>query len=195
MKVEIRRIEERVISLLDENMEILDERVEYGDPSVSVVTLIRELLPDAAMIVAGSADPARIFESHSAIDEYPRWWNERNAVMPLPANFLRLLYFRMSDWTTGVTVPLVFGGEEYRLYSGSTGFGRSRRRGHAVSVGMRGSRKTLDIFGSARGSAVAGFSYLTIPEISGDSIDIPRGLFADVCRKLADMVALTRRHE
>lgn len=52
MNVSVKEIEERVIALLDENLEIVEERTIYGDPATELGALIRQLIPDAAAAAA-----------------------------------------------------------------------------------------------------------------------------------------------
>lgn len=207
MKYQISKIEERVYALLDENLEIIDERVEYGDPGMSPAALIRMLLPDAAEIVLSTIQASDIEECQHLLGEANIYKvspddtstvvaqlgavthdSDGRAVMKLPDGFLRLLYFKMSDWSYGVREPLAFDGESYRLRCANNARGSRRRTRPGVSIRHLGEDKYLEIFGTTPGAITSMFEYLTKPEITDEYADLPLGTFSAVCDKLAEMI-------
>ncbi len=191
MRYTLTEIEGRVYALLDENREIIEERVEYGDPGTALSPLIRELLPDAARIVLSVARASDIDECrHMGGGTGVIATADDRAELELPAGFLRLLYFRMSDWKSGVDTPMAFGSETHRLRRGGYIRGSRRRYSPAVAIRTCGENRTLEIFGTGDGATVAEFGYLTVPSIIQDAIDIPPGVYGAVCDKLVEMVRL-----
>lgn len=190
-------IEGRVLALLDENEEILREKMEYADPGVSVISLIRQVLPDAARIVLSTAPQASIDEClhidsvTGGVTHLP----DNRARLQLPAGFLRLLNFRMSDWNDGVTTPLACDGEEYSLRLRGHARGTRRRTRAAVAVAHRGESKTLEIFGTSSNAVAVECDFLISPQIFDETVDIPRGLLHEVCSRTAEMIKLILRYD
>lgn len=199
MKYPVSVVAERVCALLDENPDIVREKTEYADPGSSVISLVRLFLPDAARIVAASA-PVSSIEECCVLGEgldapggeifSPALVRESPACigMDLPADFLRLLWFRMSDWQHNVTEPLAFGAEEHRLHRCDPV--RGRRRFPAVAIRQTGPVRRLEIYGSSAQAAVAEFGWLAVPAVTDEYIVLPRGLLSALCMKLAEMIRL-----
>ena len=197
MKVKTSEMVSRVFALLNENEMISEERVEYGDPGAMLRPLILDLLPDAARAVIKEAPLSKINDcTHvSDLDLTPEINQAGNTVMhtaQLPANFLRLLYARASDWPTGLTTPMEYGGDAYRLRvetegRGNRGFRALRRP--ALAIRHTGQQATIEVFGSMPGARLESLDYAAQPEISGKHIDIPPALKLDICAKTAEMVA------
>lgn len=187
MKIKISEIVKRVFDLLDENAELLDEKMEYCDPESSLRPLIIDLLPDAARVVLGSVSTSRIDEC-AHLRNIPCEASGNIAIVSLPSDFLRLVWIRMEGWTGGVTEPLAFGGEEHRMRLDRAMLRARRRISPAVAIRNRGDSSQLEILAPGTGLTVAEFDYLRKPEISATTIELPPGLVSDVCRKLAEMV-------
>lgn len=189
MKYTVNEIGERVYALLDENREILDERMEYADPGVSLSSLIRMLLLDSARSVLLSApldevDECKHLDSVSGLQHS----GEEHALFAAPQDFLRLVWLRMSDWPVGVSSPLVVGSEEYRLrFRPHPGRVRSRRA-PAVAILRRGDRVSIEVFGTVKGARVVEFDYIAQPAISNEAIDLPPALMPEVCAHLAGRI-------
>ena len=196
MKYKLSDIEQRVYALLDENRSVLEDRVEYGDPETSLRSLIREITPQAACKVLLSVQASEIDEFQTDIDTSAlRHPDERRAILPLPPKFLRLLYFRMSDWWQGVSETLVFGGTEYQLYSRRHEPGYPLyRRNPAVVIGPFFGKRSLEIYNTGKDATVAEAAYIESPEFDGNRIDLPRGLFDAICQETASMIDAITRH-
>lgn len=190
MRYNISEIEERVYALLDENQEILDRLTDYADEQMHPRTLLRALLPDAARIVLSCISTSMLRESLQKEDASAaiRHCDGGMALLQLPGRFLRMLYFRMSDWERGVTVPLAWEGEEHSLRRPDSRRVRGRRSRPAVALRQGGAHPEMEIFGTTPGAAVAEFEWLEAPEIEGDEISLPAGAFGEVCVKLAEMM-------
>lgn len=210
MKVKISEIERRVYTLLDENRELVDERVMYGDPETAIKSLIIDLLPDAARVVLCSIDASYIddcietgLKLEVSMDKIPfspaepditignvslKSDNLPGKIIKTEKPLLRLLYLRMSDWEYGVTQPLAVGSEEYTLRLPNPRRCWGRRVKPAVAVLHHRAEPVLQVFGTDSASFVDEIAYLTVPEVSGAYIDLPPGCVSAVCSKLAQMV-------
>lgn len=185
MKFRLEEIEERVFALLDENLTLIEERVEYRDPGTSPVSLVAMLLPDAARIILSSAPLAEIGDCKRVVSGLRIETFGNHCELTLPERFLRLIYFRMADWEFGVSTPLAFGLEEHRLRARA-----GRRASPAVAIRENGSDKRLEIYGTATSGNVAVLEYVEIPELKENSIDLPGQLFQEVCAKTAEMIRI-----
>lgn len=191
MRYTVAEIEGRVYALLDENQEIIDERVEYADPGTALSPLIRQVLPDAARIVLCTSSLSDIDECRHLPDGLRvMHMTDDCAEMRLPDGFLRLVNIRMSDWAYGVAQPLASGGEMHMLRRAGYIRGSRRRCAPAVALRSCGDVRTLEIFGTSTGSDVSEFDYLTVPVIVDGEIDLPPGVYSAVCAKVAEMVKL-----
>lgn len=206
MKFKIMDIIGKVYAFLDENEEIVEELVEYGDPGTDLKSLIMMLLPDAATAVLSTLPLSQIDECRHAVAERPELMqfadlplqevyvpvakhsSDGSATVRLPKDFLRLVYFRMSDWDRGVSVPLASAGEERRLRSIPYCRGR-RRTSPAVAVTERGDIRELEVFNTAAPAAVAAFDYIAVPQIEGAYIDLPVRAVSAICRRVAEEVS------
>jgi hypothetical protein len=186
MKVKVTDIEKRVIALLDENSEILEERTVYGDETAEVKFLIRQLLPDAARAVLSEAALSDIDEVSSIGSPAVSFGSDGRGVMTLPDDYLRLVSFRMSDWTRSVTIPMDATGDVYALRCSSRMSDRLKSPGVAVIHSKSG--RTLEIFGSSSDATVALALYVAMPTISDGVIHLPSALVSTVEKRTAEMV-------
>lgn len=207
MKHQIREIEERVFALLDENPKILEERTDFADPGTSAVTLVRELLPDAARetlltiplsqigecvhlnsTVSDRVEFAAGIKECSAATPSVTYLRDGLAQIKLPDDFLRLVNFRMNDWVYGVSTPLSIDSDSYRLRMAVRPHSRRRGMSPGVVILKYGEIRTMQIFGSLTGSTIAEFDYIAEPEIDEDIIELPQGTFVSVCECLAEKI-------
>lgn len=194
MNVRVKEIEERVIALLDENLEIVEERTIYGDPATELGALIRQLIPDAATAVIKEADVSMIDESLSGSGSGLLVGPGGRMLMPLPNRFLRLLNFRMDSWDRGLNSLLDPWSEEYSLRIRSGRIRPGHRSGPALSIAYVGTGRMLEIFGAEPGARVAEFAWLPAPEIEDGRIWIPSLLLDALCRKTAEFVKAVTNH-
>lgn len=187
MKVRIKDIEERVIALLDENKSIIEDRVEYGDPGMELPSLIRMIIPEAALKVVRETPIGDFRETVTYEFPRPELDGEGRKVVRLPDDFLRLARVRMSDWSRGVRVPLDPEGDAYSLRCGNSLRCR-RRQGPAVAITHRTGGLALEIFGTGADSRITCFEYVPLPAVDGAYIEIPAGLAEAVARTTAEMV-------
>lgn len=185
MKIKISELVSKVFNLLDENEQIAEELVEYCDPGAMLRPLIEDLLPDAARAVISEAPIDRIDDCVHLTDLKTE--SDGSLVVKLPADFLRLVFVRMSDWDYGVTVPLAYGGEEHQLRMRSK-VGAEHRSRPAVALRCRGDMRYLEIFGSSPQARLTSLDYVAVPELSEKYINLPPRLVTDVCARTAEMV-------
>lgn len=196
MNYTMTEIEERIYALLDEDKETLDELVEYADPGATPAKLIRMVLPDAAQITLSRIPMSELTECRHITDLYASGgggvthMTSDRAVMTLPPDFLRLIYFRMDDWESGVRTPLAWGGDPYRLRASDPVRGTRRRTRPAVTIAERGDIRQLEIFGTRSGSRPEIFDYIPKPEFTETGMELPRGSLSAVCSETAEMIRL-----
>lgn len=243
MILTISEITDRVYALLDENRELLEERVEYADPGTQLGPLIKALLPEAARKTllevplsqigeCAVMDPLGVktedVQTLNATDDRARagaltggnlsggnsgnlgtpgivgsedipavkWLGGNRGYLSLPDNFLRLVWFRMSDWEEGVSVAMEYNSDTMalrkRLRNGTTCDSRTPSDYHyrrpAVAIRTRGRKKELLIFGISEEANLMELDYVALPTIEKETINIPAGAVHDVCCRLADMV-------
>ena len=169
MKTNIAEITEIVLARLDESPEVLADAVEYGSESFDLRELFLILLPSCAERVLLESDLAEVSEW------YPLEGNvlsdpgvSMRAFLPLPEDYFRLLYLRMSDWPEAETRVMSVGRETASLreyWDSRPGF---RRRVHpAVNTGYREGKRVLIIYGTVRGARLAEGGYLPRPREDG----------------------------
>lgn len=214
MIYDLQTIGERVFALLDENIEIDWEKTEYADPGMSVGSLIPVFLEDAALITLASAPLWKITECRHLLDDLTTrrensvsipgatvgpaessdtliLQGNNRALMKLPDRFLRLVNIRLSCWTHGVSTPLATGGEEHSLRHATSPAGMRRRSRPAVALQYRGNEKYIEMYAAEEDARLIEFDWIEAPRIEGDTINLPQGVFSDVCVKTAEMIRLT----
>lgn len=198
-KYSINQIEERVLALLDENRTILEERMEYCDPGLSVLPLIRGYVEEVAEQAVRKADASilegceHLIDSEFTINYYSDDGDETQpmALVTLPCEFLRMIFLEMEDWGECVVKLLKYGSEEHTLRMSR----RDRQRGlrSRPAAALRPGRdadgcRVLEVFGSKRGAKVRRLGWLPIPKIENDEIVLPRVLFGEICSRIAELV-------
>lgn len=216
MKITVKEITGRVYDLLDENREILEERVDYSDPGTQIGPLISALLPEAArqvlkevpiedlneckvltpiqdIIVTERAVVGGVTGTDPGITQpvsiaKVRWRNDGIGELDLPDDYLRFVHFRMADWEEGLTRLMDYESSACRLRSRRRPDGTFSRRRPGLAVKERGRKKQLMIYGSTPGTEFAELEYVGKPEVNDSSIDLPQGVIHGVCVRLTEMV-------
>lgn len=104
MRVSIKDVAEAVLLRLNENPVLPESLVDYAEPWMDLRNTIGALLPGVAERVILEADVEEIAEFLPLTGSVIR----RSAgtvtytLLPLPSDFLRLVYIRMSDWSEEV---------------------------------------------------------------------------------------------
>ncbi|MCM1369243.1 MAG: hypothetical protein NC204_02605 [Candidatus Amulumruptor caecigallinarius] len=186
MKFRISDLESVVLQMLDENGEILDERVEFGDPATSVKSLIRTFLPVAALKVVKNFPGACLADCETLLPGVLKRSGAGIATLALPGNFLRLVYLRMKSWNSGVCNTLDSTSDAYRLRVSRMG---ARYKSPAVSITLHKGVLSLEIFGVADDDEIEACAYLSVPTVDGYYINIPEECEYEVCEEVADMIS------
>jgi len=188
MQVDIDEIISLTLLLLDESEPLIEDEVEYGSPDFDLREAIRGLIPMAAAETIAEADDEEIRE----------WEDFQSAVADrgsggltaeLPADFRRLLFLRMSDWSEPVTVFLQPGDDGLGLKRLWERRGRHRHRQEpAVALlPAAGGRWRVEVFGSVAGARIAECGYLPKAEEREDGkLRFPASLLPRLARRLAD---------
>ena len=91
------------------------------------------------------------------------------SILPLPDDFLRLLYLRMSDWPEAEPRLTDVGRETASLREYWDSRPGVRRKVHpAVNTGYRDGKRVLIIYGTVRGARLAEGGYLPRPREDGE---------------------------
>lgn len=216
MRITVKEITGRVYDLLDENREILEERVDYSDPGTQIGPLIAALLPEAARqvlkeasiedfneckvltplqdiivserVVAGGGSGPAPGTSEPVRLATVKWRNDGIGELDLPEDYLRFVHFRMADWEEGVSRLMEYDSMACRLRSRRRPDGTFSRRRPGLAVKERGRKKQLMIYGSTPGTEFAELEYVGKPEVKDSSIDLPQGVIHGVCERLTEMV-------
>lgn len=190
MLIKITEIVKKVLHLLDENEDILQEKIEFGIAGTNLAELIPDIVLEVSPRCILEADPQNINESIEA-DVEVEWEGPGRGRVMLPSDFLRLISFRMSDWKRSLTRFMDYGSEAYQLRffpaKGRTGI----RKAPAASICHEGTHAWLELIGSNDpGAYVERFSYIPRPEISQDGlIWLPLSLIPEIVRASADACA------
>ena len=186
MKIKVEEIIKSVLRLMDENEDILQEKVEFGIAGTNLIDLIREEIEPVATVCILSATSSELNESEEH-DAEVEWEGIGRGRITLPSDFLRLIRFRMSDWDRSVTRFMEYGSETYYLRFHPRAGRRGVRSSPAVAIQPEGAGACLEFIGSSDpGAYVERFSYISRPVIApDDTVCIPSGLLPRAARTCA----------
>lgn len=185
-KEELKR---QVRVMMDENAE--DLLSSAGDvDALGLDELIEGVLPDVLRELLLSSGSEQLGEGEALRGELS-WESghvgEGMCSLVLPEDFLRLLFFQMSDWRYGVSEAISADSEAYRQQRSRWGAGRGNPERPVVALVPQSIGLTLEAYSSRSGSGVymKRGRYLRIPHWEGEWIDIPPLLVRDVVRGTA----------
>lgn len=193
MEKAVSDIVKRVYGWLGEDISLVVERMEYGDGSVDTAELVRLLLPETVTEHILSADVSRLFDCVKYHDTLPVVHGDNmTARAKLPADFMRLVCFRMSDWTQSLVTLMDRRSEGYQMRVAERGrFAGRIWRTPAIAISPGGMTGMLEIFGTAESSTTVEFGYIPRPQIRGLYIDIPAveidGVVRDIAQKIKEI--------
>lgn len=187
MTFEIKEIVKKVLHLLDENEEILQEKIEFGIAGTNLAELIPDIVLEVAPQCILEADTQNLNESIEA-DVEVEWEGPGRGRVLLPNDFLRLVSFRMSDWKRSLTRFMDYGSEAYQLRFFPAKGRAGIRKSPAAAICREGTHAWLEFIGSTDPGAYAErFSYIPRPEISQDGhIWLPQSLLPEIVRASAN---------
>lgn len=200
MKYEIGNILREVRIALDENI-TSNQIFETDANTLTLDDIIRQKISHGVCIILESA-PSNMLDSGIDFSGSEVLWNSGcsgigSGRIRLPDDFLRLLVFRMSDWRIPVTETITDSDPEY-LKQVSKYPGIRGNTTHPVCALTRdGTGKVLEFYSCRGGSNVGVESarYISIPNTSNDTIDIPERLFIPCLYQIAGLTALTYKDE
>ena len=166
MNISWEKIISRVLADLDESLETVEDEIEYGSSSFDLRSLITMLIPEAAreVLVVDDLSQLREWCPLEGVVKRVVVGGREKRILPLPQDFMRLVYIRMSDWSDAVTKVLNPESDSVRLRRYWECRGREcRRRSPAVTSGFYEGERVLEILGSIDGSRPAEGGYLPCP--------------------------------
>lgn len=177
----------KVLKILDENEEIILEKMEFGYPGTGLPQLISELLPEIAVNVIKDSRPVD-FDEWCEMDAEVEWIEPGHGEIELPDDFLRLISFKMSDWKSSVSSVIFNNADNYPLIFSAARRRMGYRRSPAVALTAGKRRYRLEFIGSSDPAAyVARASYIPRPDSAStsDILRIPRSLIPAVVKATA----------
>lgn len=163
--------------------------MEGDTDTLDLDTIIYAKLADAVMIVETEA-PAHLLESgHDFGEDNVFIGEDGKGFIILPNDFMRLISFRMSDWTRTIYEAITESDPQYALQS-------SRFKGicgnpekPVVAVVRRSEGKVLEFYSSRDNSAtVVQATYLPVPKIDHDGgIDVAEGCYRAAVYRAASL--------
>ncbi len=194
MEIKISEIVSRVIKNLDENEEIILEKMEYGYPETCLPQLISDILPDIAEETIREASLHDIDEWQEMTADV-EWIEPGHGELELPKDFLRLISFRMSDWKRSVSSVVFEDSDNYPLIFNPRPNRRGYRCSPAVAITAGATRRKLEFIGSTEpGAYILQASYLPLPYDTRypDILNIPRSLLHPLISATSSAVRLLR---
>lgn len=192
MKVTLKRLVGYALRLLDEHPEIMEQAVDFGDLEMDIRSLAAELAPQAVRKTLAEAPLADIDEALPLTGTLCADGECRR--LELPDNFLRLVEFRMSDWSRSLTecgtteTGTVTRWHPEILMHHPRGADPEPREAPAIALGFGPEGRVLHIRGTDPGATVATARYLPAPQPDATSFMIPAGLFHAAASQLARMI-------
>lgn len=124
MIVQVEELVSRVRTVLDRNATATALWVEGDTDTLSTDALIRRHVPEAARRVEEAAPPHLLETGHTFADSV-YWRGDGSGWVLLPADFMRLVVFEMSDWERAVCQAITPADPRYALqrsrYAGCCG--------------------------------------------------------------------------
>lgn len=188
MNYSVETLKEEIRVVLDQNRD--DGALLSGAGDVDTLALekiIENKIADAARIVESNAahyllDGGKSFAMQTVVK------NGKAGKIVLPTDFLRLVSFKMSDWSHGVTMPISDDDPTYAQQHSRYGGVRGNPQRPVVALVERPDGLTLEYFTSSGTVEHAG--YIAIPKVTGGNIDLCERLKPAVVYYAAYMTAL-----
>lgn len=152
-----------------------DQLSGIGDiDTLSLDEIIRSKIAEAARVVVLNA-PSYLLDGGESL-EATVTWNGTSGRMTLPADFLRLVVFKMSDWSRAVTVPISETDPMYAQQSSRWAGVRGCPQKPVVAIVPDADGLSLEFYSS--NGEVERASYIAVPKVTDDKIGL--------CEKLHD---------
>lgn len=187
MKIRIDKLVSRALIYLNEDEAYLKNQEMLTPGALSLIDALTEIMPEVATEVAMNAERSDISEWEEG-DGDLEWLEPGHGVVALPADFIRLGRFRMSDWKRAISESLEYGGAEYQLRCGDRA---GNRKSPAIALRLDGGCKEIEFFGStSSGAYLEQLFYLPMPGDGSDgTLSLPASLFDRTARAAASRLA------
>lgn len=165
-----------------------------GDPdTLELDELIKSKIVDAARVVTSRA-PSHLLDAGKAMSGSIAWPGGKvgfgEGQIKLPDDFLRLLSFKMSDWSTSVADPITEDDPLYLLQSSPLAAVRGNPRRPIVAIVHHTDGLRLEFYScNTANVAVTKARYIPFPKIVNDSIDLCEKLKAAIVYCAASMAS------
>lgn len=143
--------------------------------TLALEEIIGSKIAEAARIVVLNA-PSYLLDGGDSLGTTVVW-NGTSGRMTLPEDFLRLVVFKMSDWSRGVTVPISETDPLYAQQSSRWAGVRGNPQKPVVAIVPNSNGLVLEFYSSKSGS-VAQATYIAMPKVESGKITL--------CEKLHD---------
>lgn len=143
--------------------------------TLALEDIIGSKIAEAARIVVLNA-PSYLLDGGDSLETTVAW-NGTSGRMTLPEDFLRLVVFKMSDWSRGVTVPISETDPLYAQQSSRWAGVRGNPQKPVVAIVPSSNGLVLEFYSSKSGS-VAQATYIALPKVTDGKIKL--------CEKLHD---------
>ncbi len=195
MNVKIEDIVESVLIRLDESPELLDDAIEYGSESFDLRSMVRSLLIEEAEMVIATAENEDFGEwlaiSESALEIKGNGY-EAKQILPLPSDFMRLVFLKMSDWDEVSTRLLPSHGAVASLLRHWSRHRREGFKSNGMALTYKDGRRALEIFGSRAGSYVESGGYIPQPTMEDDYLIFPPSLRDRLIERIVETIKKIR---
>lgn len=178
----------------------IDENVS-GEPlltledadALTLEEIVASKLVDAARIVETAAPRHLLGDGDTFVTEV-EWYGsvgQGAGRVRLPDDFMRLLTFKMSDWSRAVVEPIGEDSEDYEKQQSKWGGVRGNPSRPVVALIHLGSVRALEFFSctGGEGVTVSRARCLRYPKIEDGRINLCEGLKPAIVMKAASMVA------
>ena len=194
-KYSIDELKRRVRIALDQNM-VNSQLAQLGDiDTLSLDDIIAEELPVAARIVESSA-PLRLLDGGKDFGGSCGWHGAvgyGSGFIALPKDFMRLVSFKMSDWSFAVSETIGEDSPTYEIQHSRFPGVRGNPQRPVVAIVTQPVGQVLEFFSCTAGENVyvKRARYLPFPKVVGGNIELCEKLLDPIVYQAAANVALS----
>lgn len=194
-KCSIAELKRRVRIALDQNM-VNEQLAVLGDvDTLSLDDIIAEELPVAARIVENSA-PAHLLDGGKDFSGSCGWHGAvgyGSGFIALPKDFMRLVSFRMSDWSFAVSKAIKEDDPLYEVQHSRYPGVRGNPQSPVVAIVTQPVGQVLEFFSCTAGENVyvKRARYLPFPKVVGGNMELCKKLIDPIVYQAAANVALS----
>jgi hypothetical protein len=178
---------------MDENM-VSDSLIKEEDiDTLALEDIIKSKVLEGVRRVEMVAPPFLLEQGHNFDGDAVYWEDLESGYVLLPDDFMRLVCFRMSDWSRGVYTPIEVDDEEYQKQSSPFKGIRGNTENPVCAIVNRPTGKALEFYSCESEDAYVTIStYIPYPEIDEDGgVDISQRCYTAVIYTVAALVLTT----